>query len=316
MIIVRKRFGLLFFLSLLLPILFFFSGYLAGHSYDKDSKGDKAFIQLNGSYFGQKAPENKADVFLDGIISTLEEAEMNTAFTRDGKEFYYCALHRGKWSIFCCREVNGQWTKPQSMPFTSGYTDRDFTMSPDGNKIYFGSNRPASIGGKPQDKLDIFVTVRQLSGRWSPPTRVGPPVSTKEYGENYPCVAANGNLYFFSCRSEGMGGCELYMSRFVKGQYTPSVNLGSALNSNKNDWDAYIAPDESYIIFSSQDRADTVGGQDLYIAFKKKNGGWTQSKNMGHSVNSEACEICPVSPWTASISFLPVVDEVKPIYFG
>jgi Tol biopolymer transport system component len=71
------------------------------------------------------------------------------------------------------------------------------------------------------------------------------------------------------------------------------VNLGDAINSEKNDWDAYVAPDESYIIFSSQERADTIGGQDLYISYRKEDGTWTPAKNMGPRVNSESGEICP-----------------------
>lgn len=38
---------------------------------------------------------------------------------------------------------------------------------------------------------------------------------------------------------------------------------------------------------------DSIGGQDLYIAFKKLDGSWNQAKNMGPSVNSEFGEINP-----------------------
>ena len=70
-------------------------------------------------------------------------------------------------------------------------------------------------------------------------------------------------------------------------------NLGPNVNTIYDEGDAFIAPDESYIIFSSQDRSDSIGGQDLYIAYRKADGSWTQAKNMGESVNSESGEICP-----------------------
>jgi Tol biopolymer transport system component len=256
--------------------------------------GEKeGFRDLHGPFMGQTAPVKKAGLFLDGLISTPDGAEMNAAFTLDGKEFYYCALYRGEWSIFMTRDSGKGWTKPVPLPFTAGYTDRDFTMSPDGNRIYFGSNRPRKQGGPVQKRLDIFVTERLATGQWSVPAALGPPVNS-DYGENYPCAAANGNLYFFSCRPDGMGGCDLYMSKQVKGRYEIPVLLPAAVNSEKHDWDAFIAPDESYIIFSSQDRADSVGGQDLYISFKRPGGAWTQAKNMGPAVNSAYAEICPV----------------------
>lgn len=255
-------------------------------------KGNR-FPDLKGPYMGRNAPVEKAGVLLDGLISTLDAPEMNAAFTQDGKEFYYCALHQGKWSIFVTRDSGNGWTTPVPLPFTAGYTDRDFTMSPDGNKIYFGSNRPRKKDGPVQKRLDIFVTKRLPTNQWSIPEALPPPVNT-DYGENYPCAAANGNLYFFSCRPDGMGGCDLYISKRVNGRYETPELLPGTVNSEKNDWDAYIAPDESYIIFSSQDRADSVGGQDLYISFKTPDDTWSQAKNMGVAVNSAYGEICPV----------------------
>jgi len=247
---------------------------------------------LQDPYLGQKAPVDKASIFLDGIISKYKEPEMCAAFTLNGKEFYFNALHEDSWAIFVTKEVNGQWTKPEPLKFVSDYTDRDFTMSPDGTKILFGSNRPKEEGGGKLNSFDIFFTERAELYDWSEPKNIGPPINT-DFGENYPSVARNGNLYFFSCRDDGLGGCDIYRSRFVDGRYITPENLGSAINSEKNDWDAYIAPDESYIIFSSQDRNDSIGGQDLYISYRKKDGRWTQAKNMGRAVNSEFCEICP-----------------------
>jgi Tol biopolymer transport system component len=107
-------------------------------------------------------------------------------------------------------------------------------------------------------------------------------------------VASNGNLYFFTSRKDGIGKCDIYVSKFINGRYLPPVSLSKAVNSTQNDWDAYVAPDERYIIFSSQNRSDTLGDQDLYISFRKQNGEWTQSRNMGKRVNSESSEICPV----------------------
>lgn len=251
------------------------------------------FPSLKGPYMGQEAPRDVAAVFLDGVISTLGEPQMNAAVTEDGKEFYFCARHNGNWAIFSTQEKAGRWTAPEPLPFTSEFTDRDFTMSPDGNRIYFGSDRPRRKGGPKLERLDIFYTERTPDGTWSEPQNAGPVVNTDE-GENYPSVALNGNLYFFSCREEGIGGCDLYVAKSVDGHYQTPVILDEAINSEQNDWDAYVAPDESYIIFSSQERADTLGGQDLYISYHEEDGSWTRAKNMGARVNSESGEICPI----------------------
>ena len=272
----RRLFGIILFTILIIPQLY----------------GQNTFPVLRGPYFGQKAPVEKAEVFLDGIISTIQDPEMCAAFAKDGREFYYNAIFKNNWTIFSTKIVDGKWTKPEPMDFTSGYTDRDFTISPDGNKIHFGSNRPRYKGDDVLTSLDIFMTERIQGDRWAEPKNVGSPINT-DHGENYPSMAQNGNLYFFSNRNDGLGGCDIYVSRFVNGRYTQSANLGHAVNSAKNDWDAFIAPDERYIIFSSQNRDDTIGGQDLYISYRKSDGAWTQAKNMGTDVNSQFAEICP-----------------------
>jgi len=247
---------------------------------------------FKGPYMGQVAPQSEAVVFLDGVVSTMDGDEMNAGFSLDGREFYYCARHNTDWSIYWTREENGSWTEPVRMPFSTGFTDRDFTMSPEGTRIYFGSDRPRAPGGDKLTSLDVFYTERVASGGWSEPVNAGPVVNT-DHGENYPSVALNGNLYFFSCREDGFGRCDIYLSRMTDGRYEPPAPLSVAVNSDKNDWDAYIAPDESYIIFSSQERPDTLGGQDLYISYRMSDGRWTPAKNMGHRVNSESGEICP-----------------------
>ena len=250
------------------------------------------FPVCKGPYFGQKLPAGGAEIFMDGVISKLNEDEMCAAFTADGKEFYFNAYYDGNWAIFMTKEVGGRWVQPAPMPFTSGYTDRDFTMSPDGNKIFFGSNRPGNKRSRPLESLDIFVTEKLSADRWSEPKNVGYPINT-DRGENYPSCARNGNLYFFSNRDNGFGGCDIYVSRWENGRYSAPENLGSEVNSDKHDWDAVIAPDESFIIFSSQDRADSIGKQDLYISYRKEDGGWTAAKNVGAAVNSPHDEICP-----------------------
>lgn len=250
------------------------------------------FPALSGPYLGQEAPRQRAGLFLDGVISMEDAPEMSAAFSEDGRELYYCARHEGRWAIFVTQEKGGAWLTPRPMAFTSEFTDRDLTISPDGRRIYFGSDRPRTRGGPRLDRLDVVYTERMTDGHWSDPVNVGPAVNT-EAGENYPSVAGDGTLYFFSCREDGLGGCDIYRAEPKNGRLDAALNLGPAVNSAQNDWDAYVAPDESYLIFSSQERPDTLGGQDLYISYRREDGTWSSARNMGPRVNSESGEICP-----------------------
>ncbi|UJH67517.1 hypothetical protein [Allomuricauda sp. SCSIO 65647] len=250
------------------------------------------FPELSGPYLGQKPPGLSAEVFSSEIISTVEGREMCSAFTENAKEFYFNAIYDGTFSIFVTKEIDGKWTKPLPLHFSSAFIDRDFTISPDGRRIFFGSNRPRNKGESSLESLDIFFIQRKESGEWSNPVNLGPPVNS-DFGENYPSVAANGNLYFFSCRQDGWGGCDLYLAPYEHKNYQEPILLNGNINSKMHDWDGYIAPDESYLIFSSKDRSDTLGTQDLYVSFKKEDNSWTKAKNLGIAVNSAYDEICP-----------------------
>ena len=57
------------------------------------------------------------------------------------------------------------------------------------------------------------------------------------------------------------------------------------INTEHDEYDLFIAPDESYLIFSS-DRPGGFGNVDLYISYKKGDGTWTEPKNMGRNINS------------------------------
>jgi len=256
------------------------------------NKTEYKFPVLKGSYFGRIAPKGKAEVFMDGIISKIDKPEMCAAFTKEGKEFYFNAIYNENWTIFVTRNVNEEWTNPEPINFTSDYIDRDFTISPDGNKLYFGSNRPRIAGEEKLESFDLYVSEKIADNIWCEPRNIGEIVNT-DFSENYPSVDAIGNLYFFSNRGEGLGGCEIYTSQFIDNEYINPELLGGHVNSNKNDWDSFIASDGSYIILSSQNRDDTMGKQDLYISFKDSKGAWTKVQNMGERVNSTSDEICP-----------------------
>lgn len=140
--------------------------------------------------------------------------------------------------------------------------------------------------------MDIWYCKRTSDG-WSAPQNIGKPVNSAQ-DETYPWITENGTMYFASSREGGMGDKDLYFSRLKKGQYSKPVHLGDAINSQFGEGDAYIAPDESYLIVCSWGRLDSHGRGDLYISFKKRDGTWSKVANMGDTINTAATEYCPV----------------------
>jgi hypothetical protein len=58
--------------------------------------------------------------------------------------------------------------------------------------------------------------------------------------------------------------------------------------------DAFVAPDESYVVFASGGRGG-FGQGDLFVSFRHPDGAWGQPVNLGETVNTEHTEFCPMA---------------------
>jgi Tol biopolymer transport system component len=145
-------------------------------------------------------------------------------------------------------------------------------------------------GGEPTRPSNLWVVEKTGAG-WTVPQALGPPINTKNH-ESYPTVTRDGTLYFFARDRGGLGKADLFVSRWVDGKYTEVENLGATVNTEFNEYDPFVAPDESYLIFGSS-RPGSLGEDDLYISFKKENGSWSRPVHMGQGINSPASENRP-----------------------
>ncbi len=249
------------------------------------------FPTLKGPYLGQKPPGMVPELFAPGIICT-EKYEGASAFSIDGKLFIFRRLTSYMQvypDIYMMKEMNSRWTKPQPLSFQGKYRAGDFTLAPDGKTLYFASNRPLKGDGEPLTTGDNLWKVEITEEGWSKPRPFGSLINTERH-ESYPSLAGNGTLYFF--RREPKVRTEIYRSRLVDGQYTEPKDLGAPINTEFDEWDPYIAPDESYLVFCSTKPAG-YGEDDLYISFKKEDNSWANPINMGAEINSAGSENRP-----------------------
>lgn len=236
-----------------------------------------------------QGPSVAPELFGEGVIST-PDYELNAAFLPDGKTVYFTksTANLGHWAIVSSRFENGKWTEPQVAPFSGQYSDADLAVTPDGARLVFISRRP--VPGKPGRPVPHIWFVDRTPAGWSEPRNAA--VLNSEAGEYYPSVAADGTLYFESARPGGRGRADVYRSRLVNGEYGPAENLGAPLNSEFNEGDAVIAPDQSFIILTITGRPDDAGMGDLYIS-EQKDGVWTSPRHLPPAINSPALEFCP-----------------------
>lgn len=236
------------------------------------------FPALTGPYFGQQPPGETPELFAPGIISTCKEHSA-AMFTPDGNELWFGRMFPQE--ICYAKIVDGVWTEPQTAPFSGTYSDLYPILSPDGTKLFFSSYRPVETGESlRRGEVDLWVAER-VDDSWAEPRHLG---ETINLGRRTSCgsVAANGSLYFTTHRTADRS-VEMYRSALVDGVYSEPEAL-TELNSPEPDHCPLVAPDESYLIFSSF--RGGFGRSDLFISFRKPDGSWTEPVNMGARINS------------------------------
>jgi Tol biopolymer transport system component len=183
--------------------------------------------------------------------------------------------------------VDKKWQQPKLWQHSNIGTSSEAFVAPDGKHLYFISNRHA-----PQAKGSgrIWHSAK-VNEEWSSPEMLTWNPDTDK-GIWFPSVSDKGKIFFGAYLDSigNYGKSDLYM--YSMGKIT---NLGDVINSPGEEWDPYISPDESYLLFES-DRPGGFGNTDIYISFKTKDG-WGQPMNLGSTINTNAYEVAArVSP--------------------
>ncbi|HWB25967.1 MAG TPA: hypothetical protein VG738_10830 [Chitinophagaceae bacterium] len=248
------------------------------------------FLFLGNQTHAQQMPGKLAApvVFEPGKISDAFP-NRDMAISPDGRElFYTIQFTKGYFSVIMhCIKKNGEWSEPEMAAFSGRYSDLEPSFSPDGTKLYFSSDRPLTDTGAEKDFDIWFVT--KVNGVWQNPQNMGAPVNTTT-DEFYASVAKSGNIYFTRA-TEGRND-DIKMCRFVNGSYDDAVSLSDSVNSAGYEFNAYVDPDEQFILYTAYNRPGGLGSGDLYISRKTAEGGWGRGVNLVN-LNSPYMDYCP-----------------------
>lgn len=224
------------------------------------------------------------------------------AWTPDQKDVFFDRAN-DEFSSFEILETrldgSGHWGAPVHPAFAGRWSNSDPHISVDGHRLFFISNRPlpGDTTRMERQSYDVWYVDRDASGNWGTAQHLSAPFNDPAGNEWSPAIAANGNIYFGSGKpAGGRGDQDLWVSRYANGAYQAPENLGDSINTNGGEIEPWIAPDESYLIFSAGRRADSVGKYDLYFAVRR-NGVWQKAKPLPQPINTAAREFNPsVSP--------------------
>ena len=243
-------------------------------------------LPLKGLYLGQRPPGSEPEVFAPGVLDQISMIHGRITFSPDGREVYWscnAAPVQSRWHM--SRDSSGVWCPPEASFLSLEHSENAIAFSPDGRRMYFHSRRPA--GRREGDNKDIWYRERDGAG-WGEAVNPGAPVNTAEYEEGAPAVASDGTLYFCRearVRRHGAGGDEgdddtrtdIYRARFVGGTYAEPERLGPEVNSAYHDIEPAVAPDESYLVFTSNRPGGYSAMMNLYVCFRTADGGWTEA---------------------------------------
>jgi outer membrane protein OmpA-like peptidoglycan-associated protein/Tol biopolymer transport system component len=179
----------------------------------------------------------------------------------DGKTLFLY-YEEGAGDIYISK-FNGQdWSEPSPLGRninTSAYWETSASISADGKKLYFASNRPDGIG-----ELDLYVSELDGKGNWGKASNMGPLINTPE-NEDAPFIHPDGKtLYFSSDGHPTLGNSDIYVTELENGKWKKPENLGWPINTWEYDGFFTISADKKKGYYSTT-KEGGLGEADIYV---------------------------------------------------
>lgn len=171
--------------------------------------------------------------------STLDSDnnEGSITFSPDEKTVYYTQESTekdGKTELYKATldlDSKKYWTNITKVNInTNGYSIETPCVSPDGKKLYFSSNMPGGKGG-----YDLYVSSINTDGTYGKPINLGANINSDK-DEKYPNLTNDNKYLYFSSKGHlNIGGFDVYRSSIVEKQFLQALNMGTSLNSIRDD---------------------------------------------------------------------------------
>jgi outer membrane protein OmpA-like peptidoglycan-associated protein len=211
---------------------------------NSELSASKKVSQLNKKYH-----EGPASYSKDGNVSL---------FTRDNYDSKSKDGIRKLQLFETKKDKNGKWMDALSFPYNnSEYSCGHPALTADGNTLYFASDMPGGMGG-----VDIYKTTRSSDGKWSKPENLGNKINT-EGNEMFPFIHESGLFFYSSDGRPGLGGLDVFATEIKDGEIKKVINVGTPLNSSKDDFTMVLNNDKTKGYFASN-REGGKGDDDIY----------------------------------------------------
>lgn len=198
--------------------------------------------------------------------------EASIAITNDGKILYYTRNNLTKrkglgtdrkgttsLKIYKATLIDDKWQNIEELPLNDkSYSNGHPALSPDNKTLFFVSDREGGYG-----MTDIYKVAINEDGTYGEPENLGDKINT-EGKEVFPYVDSENMLYFSSEGFTNLGLLDIFKSNILNDQDAKVENLGAPFNSGGDDFSFFINNEDNTGYFSSNNREDGKGGDDIY----------------------------------------------------
>ena len=238
-----------------------------------DAKINKKAMSIFLSQRDENGELKKPEPFSLDFVSTLHEGPLS--FDKKNEIVFFCRNDSKKGNergtervnyvngfshmkIYSSERTTGSWTQAQELSVNEEKTDACHpTISYDGTRLYFASNRPGGYGG-----MDLYMS-EKVYGKWSKPINLGPKINTLK-NEVFPFIHESGALFYSSDDSGGKTGLDIYHTKLdMNGVYEAPQSMGAPFNSDSDDF-GFILDSDYKTGYMTSNRAGGKGEDDIY----------------------------------------------------
>ena len=190
--------------------------------------------------------------------------DATVAVSNDGRKIYVYDGDIGNGDILYSQLEDGMYKDPVPVDIpglNSDAWETHLSFTPDGNTVFFSSNREGGFGGR-----DIY-RIQKINGEWGEPENLGETVNTP-YEECAPFIAMdNATLYFARDGEESIGGFDIFITvEEADGSWSKPRNLGYPINTAGDDL-YYTTTADGLTGVMSSFRNEGYGMKDVYEVY-------------------------------------------------
>lgn len=169
-------------------------------------------------------------------------------------------------------------------------------ISPDGKTLYFcREGDSTNLGyGKWKDDQDIWYSIMQDDGTWSPALNIGFPLNNT-YPNAVLSVTPDGNTLLLLGAYDESGkvspGVSMAQRTAFGWSFPQKLNIRN-LKQNSS-YASYFLSNDSRTLLLSIENQDSYGDRDLYVSFRQDDDSWTEPMNLGPIINTNKKDAAP-----------------------